>query len=57
MAEVLSGRQAVPLEDVVLAQAFQLEALLNVLERQGVIKKAEVLEEIRRLQANTPKGR
>jgi hypothetical protein len=30
MANVLGGRQAVPLEDVVLAQALQLEALLNV---------------------------
>jgi len=49
-------RQAVPLEDVVLAQAFQLEALLNVLERRGIIKKAAVVEEIKRLQAETPKG-
>ena len=37
MAKVLGGRQTVPLEEVVLAQAFQLEALLNVLERKGVI--------------------
>ena len=50
------SRQAVPLEDVILAQAFQLEALLNVLERQGVIRKTEVLEEIRALRAKTPKG-
>jgi hypothetical protein len=45
------------LEEVVLAQAFQLEALMNVLERQGLIKKAEVLEEIKRLQASTPTAR
>ena len=57
MAKVLSGRQTVPLEEVVVAQAFQLEALLNVLERQGVIKKADVLEEIKALQAKAPKGR
>jgi hypothetical protein len=56
MAKVLGGRQAVPLEEVVLTQAFQLEALMNVLERQGVIKKAEVLEEIKRLQAKTSKA-
>ena len=40
MAKSLDGGQAVPLEDVVLAQAFQLEALLNILERQGVLRKA-----------------
>ena len=57
MAKTLGGRQAVPLEEVVLAQAFQLEALMDVLERHGLLKKAEVLEEIKRLQANTPKGR
>jgi len=57
MATVLGDRQTVPLEEVVLAQAFQLEVLLNVLERKGVVWKAEVLEEIKRLQANTPKAR
>jgi len=56
MAKTLGGRQAVPLEEVVLAQAFQLEALMNLLERRGLIKKAAVLEEIKRLRANTPKG-
>ena len=57
MAKSLDGRQAVPLEEVVLAQAFQLEALLNTLERQGVLRKAEVLEEIKALQAKTPRAR
>jgi hypothetical protein len=39
----------VPLEEVVLAQAFEFEALLNVLERRGLVPKAEVLEGIKRL--------
>jgi hypothetical protein len=56
MANVLGGRQTVPLEEVVLAQALQLEALMNVLERQGVIKKAEVLEEIKQLKKGRPQG-
>jgi hypothetical protein len=57
MANVMDGGQAVPLEDVVLAQAFQLEALMNVLERHGLLRKAEVLKEIKTLQAKTPKAR
>jgi len=52
MAKVLGGRQTAPREEAVLAQAFRLEALLNVLERQGVVRKAEVLEEIKRLKAS-----
>ena len=46
-----------PREEVVLAQAFQLEALLNVLERQGVVRKAEVLEEITRLRDKSVQDR
>ncbi len=57
MAKGLGGGQAVPLEDVVLAQAFQLEALMNVLARHGLLNKAEVLEEIKSLRAKTPQAR
>ena len=57
MATALGRRQTVPLEDVVLAPALQFAALLNVLEPQGVIRNAELLAEIVRLRAKTPKGR
>ncbi len=57
MTKVRGGRQTVPLEEVVLAQAFQLEALMNVLERHGLLNKGEVLEEIKALQAKTPKAK
>ena len=57
MGKILDRRQTVPLEDAVLAQAFQLEALMNVLEKHGLLRKAEVLEEIKALQAKTPKAR
>ena len=39
MAKMLGSRQTVPLEEGVLAQAFQVEALLNVPERKGLITK------------------
>jgi hypothetical protein len=57
MGKMLDRRQTVPLEDTVLAQAFQLEALMNVLEKRGLLRKAEVLDEIKALQAKTPKAR
>jgi hypothetical protein len=57
MAKVLGGRQAVPLEAVVLAHAFQLDALLNVLDQKGVTSTADVLAEITRLKPKTPTGR
>ncbi len=57
MAKDQGGRQSVPLEEVVLAQAFELEALMNVLERKGLITKGAVLEEIKRLRARTPEAK
>ena len=52
----MEGGSAVPLEEVVLAQAFEFKALLNVLERKGVLKKTEVLEEIMRLRKAAAKA-
>jgi hypothetical protein len=40
-----------------LAQAFQLEALMNILERRGLITRAAVLEEIKRLRHEAGKAR
>ncbi len=57
MAKEISGKQSVPLEEVVLAQAFEFEALLNVLERRSVLTRGEILEEIKRLKERTPKAR
>ncbi len=57
MAKVISGKQTVPLEEVVLAQGMEFEALLNVLERRGLVSKAEILEEINRLRGKAPKAR
>ncbi len=57
MAKPMSGKQTVSLEEVVVAQAFEFEALLNVLERRSVVTRGEVLAEIKRLKERTPKAR
>lgn len=57
MTKVRGAKQTVPLEEAVLAQAFQLEALMNVLARHGLLNKADVLEEIKALRAKTPQAR
>ena len=44
-----SRRQAVSVEEVLLAQAFQFEALVNILEQRGGITRDEVVAEIKRL--------
>ncbi len=43
----------VPVEQVVVAMTYQLEALINVLERNGFLDRKEVVEEIIRLKGVT----
>ena len=40
-------RETVSGEDLALSNAYQLEAMINVLERKGLLDKAEVLEELK----------
>jgi len=39
-------RETVSVEDLALSNAYQLEAMINVMERKGLLTKAEVLEEL-----------
>ena len=57
MAKASDRNAAVPLEEVVLAQSFELEALLNMLERKGLIVKTEILDEIKRLRVGQVRGK
>lgn len=50
MAEKLEGCQMVTVDELALSNAYQLEALINVLERNGLLKKEEILDELKRLQ-------
>lgn len=43
------------LRDILLTRAFEADALINVLERKGIVTKAEVLEEARRLRESEVK--
>lgn len=51
------GRQTLSLVEVIFAQAFQMDMLMNVLERPGLPEKAEVLVEVKRVPAKAPTAR
>jgi hypothetical protein len=57
MAKGIGRQDMTTVEEVVLGQALELEALMNVLERKGVLSKTEVLEEMKRLRATDPKAK
>ena len=49
MAEKLDQKEIASFEEVLMSNVFTQEALINLLEAKGIIKKSEILEEIKRL--------
>jgi hypothetical protein len=49
LAEKLDPKEVVSFEELLMSNVIEQEALVNLLERKGVITKAELLEEIKRL--------
>ena len=49
MAEQLPQEEAVTLEELVISNSFELTAMFNILERNGLIAKDEFLEEVKKL--------
>lgn len=49
MAEKLDTKETVTFEELLMSNVIEQEALVNLLEKKGIISKAELLEEIKRL--------
>ena len=51
MAEKLNPKQTADFKELLISEMVQSEALVNVLERKGILTKKELLEEIQRVNA------
>ena len=49
MAEPLDSKEVVSIEELTLSNMYEIEALIEVLEKKGIVSKKEVLEEIKRM--------
>ncbi len=49
MSDQLDLKQAIALEELAISNSYELTAMFNILERKGLITKAEFLEEVKRL--------
>jgi hypothetical protein len=49
MAEKLDPKEIVSFEEVLMSNVYTQEALVNLLEKKGIITRAELLEEIKTL--------
>jgi len=56
MAEKLDPNQIVDLRELLMSEVIQSEALINLLDRKGIITKQKLLEEMKRVQASLPKS-
>lgn len=47
MATQLPKDQTVTLEELVVSQSYEMAALIAVLEKKGILSRAEIIEEIK----------
>lgn len=50
MAEKLDPKELVSFKELLMSEVIQSEALINLLDRKGIITKKELLEEMKRVQ-------
>jgi len=51
MAKQLDPKETIDLKELLMSEVIQSEALINLLDRRGIISKEELLEEIKRVHA------
>ena len=51
MAEKLDQKQTVDFKELLMSEVIQSEALINLLDKKGLVSKQELLKEMKRVQA------
>jgi hypothetical protein len=52
MAEQLGKEKMVSLEELVISHAYEMVGLITVLEKKGILNRAEIIDEIKALKAS-----
>jgi hypothetical protein len=53
----LDPKETVSFEELLMSNVIEQEALIDLLEKKGIITKSELLEEVKRLKRNQPRTR
>ena len=56
MAQALDPKETVSFKELLMSEVIQAEALINLLDRKGIISKQELLEEMNAIQASMSKA-
>jgi hypothetical protein len=57
MAEKLDPKEIVDFKELLMSEVIQSEALINLLDKKGIISKQELLNEMRRVKAMMVKSK
>jgi predicted nucleic acid-binding protein len=55
MAEKLDPKEIVDFKELLMSEVIQSEALINLLDRKGIVSKQELLEEMKRVKVTMVK--
>ncbi len=55
MAEKLDSKEVVSFKELIMSEVIQSEALINLLDKKGIISKQELLEEMKIIKSKLPK--
>jgi hypothetical protein len=56
MAEQLDPKELVSFKEMLLSEVITSEAIINLLDRKGIISKKELMKEMKRVQASMLKA-
>jgi hypothetical protein len=56
MVEKLHQKQTVDFKELLMSEVIQSEALINLLDRKGLISKEELLDEMKRVRTSISKA-
>ena len=56
MAQELDNKQTVDLKELLMSEVMTSEAIINLLDKKGIVSKQELMEEMKRVQASMTKG-
>lgn len=51
MAEKLDPKELISAKELLMSEVIQSEALINILDRKGIVSKQELLAEMKKVQA------
>jgi hypothetical protein len=49
VAEILDKKESITVEESLILQSFEIASIVSFLEKKGLLKREEIIEEIRRL--------